>query len=39
MNFGFMPELGWHWGYFAALLVMAVIAASLLVYFRRKKWL
>lgn len=39
MNFGFMPELGWHWGYFAVLLVMAVIAASLLVYFKRKKWL
>jgi magnesium transporter len=39
MNFSFMPELGWHWGYFAVLLVMAVIGASMLVYFRRKRWL
>jgi len=39
MNFGFMPELGWQWGYFAVLLVMAVIGAVMLFYFRRKKWL
>jgi len=39
MNFSFMPELGWQWGYFAALLVMAIIGAALLVYFRRKRWL
>jgi magnesium transporter len=39
MNFSFMPELGWRWGYFAVLLVMAVIGASMLVYFRRKRWL
>jgi magnesium transporter len=39
MNFGFMPELGWHWGYFGALLVMALVAATMLVYFKRKRWL
>ncbi len=39
MNFSFMPELGWHWGYFVVLMVMATIGVSLLVYFRRKKWL
>ena len=39
MNFSFMPELGWQWGYFAALLVMAIIGAALIVYFRRKRWL
>jgi len=39
MNFSFMPELGWQWGYFAALLVMATIGATLIVYFRRKRWL
>jgi magnesium transporter len=39
MNFGFMPELGWRWGYFAALLVMAAIGATMLFYFRRKRWL
>jgi magnesium transporter len=39
MNFSFMPELGWQWGYFAVLLVMAGIGVSMLVYFRRKRWL
>jgi len=39
MNFSFMPELGWRWGYFAALLVMATIGATLIVYFKRKRWL
>ncbi len=34
-----MPELGWYWGYPFALGLMAAIAASLLVYFRRKGWL
>jgi len=39
MNFQFMPELGWHWGYPMILIVMASIAAGMLVYFRRKRWL
>jgi magnesium transporter len=39
MNFKYMPELEWRWGYAAALLVMLVIAAIMLIYFRRKKWL
>jgi magnesium transporter len=39
MNFSFMPELGWHWGYFAVLLVMAAIGATMIVYFKRKRWL
>jgi magnesium transporter len=39
MNFSFMPELGWQWGYFGVLLVMAAIGAALIVYFRRKRWL
>ena len=39
MNFEFMPELKWHFGYFAALLLMAVVAACMLLYFRKKKWL
>jgi len=34
-----MPELGWQWGYFAILLVMATIGATMIVYFRRKRWL
>jgi magnesium transporter len=39
MNFKYMPELGWKWGYAAALGVMVVVAILMLIYFRRKKWL
>lgn len=39
MNFQNMPELGWRWGYFAVLLVMVAIGISMLMYFKRKKWL
>jgi magnesium transporter len=39
MNFKDMPELKWRWGYPAVLLVMALIAGAMLVYFKRKKWL
>ncbi|PIW26930.1 MAG: magnesium and cobalt transport protein CorA [Rhodospirillales bacterium CG15_BIG_FIL_POST_REV_8_21_14_020_66_15] len=34
-----MPELGWRYGYPAALAFMAVIAGGLLYYFRRKGWI
>jgi magnesium transporter len=34
-----MPELGWYFGYPFALLLMAVVAGGLVVYFRRKGWL
>ncbi len=39
MNFDYMPELKWHYGYFGVLLAMAVVSMSLLIYFRKKKWL
>jgi len=39
MNFKFMPELEWKWGYFIVLIIMAVVAAVMLIYFKRKKWL
>ena len=39
MNFEFMPELTWHWGYFALLGFMAFVGISLVVYFKRKRWL
>ncbi len=38
MNFEYMPELHWRWGYFIVLSVMAIIAVVMLDYFRRKKW-
>ena len=34
-----MPELNWAYGYPTILLVMALIAGGLLVWFRRKGWL
>lgn len=39
MNFRNMPELGWHYGYYLALGVMAVISLVMVIYFMRKKWL
>jgi magnesium transporter len=39
MNFKYMPELEWKWGYPLILLVMFTIGISMLFYFKRKKWL
>jgi magnesium transporter len=39
MNFRFMPELEWRWGYPLALLAMAILGVVLYLYYRRKKWL
>jgi magnesium transporter len=39
MNFLYMPELSWRYGYLFALSLMAVVAAVLLCYFKRKRWL
>ena len=39
MNFEYMPELKWHWGYFAVWGLFAAITAGMLIYFRRRKWL
>ena len=39
MNFENMPELKWQWGYFGLLGFMALIGITLVLYFKRKKWL
>ena len=39
MNFSFMPELQWKYGYFFTLGLMIGVALLLLLYFRRKRWL
>jgi len=39
MNFKYMPELEWRWSYPIVWLVMIVVSALMLIYFRRKKWL
>lgn len=39
MNFALMPELGWRWGYPAALVLMAMLGTGLAFFFRRRRWL
>ncbi len=39
MNFKYMPELEWRYGYFMVMAAMAVIAVLMLIWFRRKRWL
>jgi magnesium transporter len=39
MNFKYMPELEIPWGYPVVWGIMLAIAAMMLIYFRRKKWL
>lgn len=39
MNFKHMPELEWHYGYLFAWGLMVAIGGSMLLYFRRKKWI
>jgi magnesium transporter len=39
MNFRYMPEIGWKWGYPLVWLVMLSAAGVMLYYFRKKKWL
>jgi magnesium transporter len=33
-----MPELGWYYGYPAAIAMMAIVAVVLIAYFRRRGW-
>ncbi|MFA5087957.1 MAG: magnesium/cobalt transporter CorA [Candidatus Omnitrophota bacterium] len=39
MNFRHMPELEWWAGYYALLGIMLVLAVSMLIYFKRKRWI
>ncbi len=39
MNFKHMPELEWTWGYFGLWGVMLIIAALMIIFFRRKRWI
>jgi len=39
MNFKFMPELEWRWGYPLIWMVMLGIGVFMLFYFKKKKWL
>ncbi len=39
MNFRFMPEIDWRYGYFATIALMLTIAGGMLLFFKKKKWL
>ena len=39
MNFDFMPELGWRYGYVGALASMVLVGLAIYLYFRKIKWL
>jgi magnesium transporter len=39
MNFKFMPELEWRYGYFSALGLMAIVAMGIFAFFRSKRWM
>jgi magnesium transporter len=39
MNFKYMPELSWPWGYPLILTLMLAVSVFMLIYFRRKKWI
>lgn len=39
MNFRYMPELEWRYGYPFVLALMFIVAFGMIIYFKRKKWL
>lgn len=39
MNFQFMPEIHWKYGYLLALGMMVAVSGGLVYFFRKKKWL
>lgn len=39
MNFKYMPELEWHYGYFSVLGLMVLMTVGMFLYFKHRKWL
>lgn len=39
MNFKYLPEIGWRWGYAFFWVLCLACVSIMLIYFRRKKWL
>ncbi|MCE6991558.1 magnesium/cobalt transporter CorA [Dyadobacter sp. CY323] len=39
MNFDYMPELKWHYGYFYVWGLMVVVTIGMIFYFKSKKWM
>lgn len=38
MNFKYMPELSWEYGYYFILVLMFIVVAGMILYFKRKNW-
>lgn len=38
MNFEYMPELTWKWGYFVFWAIILTVLIFMIIYFKRKKW-
>lgn len=39
MNFRYMPEIEWRYGYFMVLGIMVALASGMLLFFKRKRWI
>ena len=39
MNFKFMPELEWRWGYVMVWAIIVVVVGIMISYFKKKQWL
>jgi magnesium transporter len=39
MNFKYLPELEWHYGYYAVWIFMLALSVAMILYFKRKRWL
>jgi magnesium transporter len=39
MNFKFMPELDWYYGYYAVIILTIAVCSTLYYFFRRSGWL
>ena len=39
MNFGYMPELGWHWAYFAVVGVIGAVVVTSVAVLTARRWL
>ena len=39
MNFKYMPELGWRYGYFVVWGIMITVGVVMVIVFKRKKWM
>ena len=38
MNFKYMPELEWKYGYFVIMSLMFVLLVGMIIYFKKKRW-